>query len=285
MAMTTRPGSSGHFSPGSSSSSTGKGPNLSAVADAMNAAMNWKEQNSSSHANSKYVDIYIKEKNGSREIRIPWLPDAIEYSGGEASVASFEILKLGQVDVPLGVNLQECSWESIFPGEKRTGLTLLRGTAANPDYYHNILMDWKKKGTVLNIMVTSTPVNFDCYLKDYNGKFTGAFGDLEYDVHFVEKKEIVISTAAAASSGGSEGTSDSGNETERPAEETTTYTIKAGDNMWEIAQQYLGDGSRWKEVYELNKDALDKTAADYGHSSNDGSWIFPGTTIKIPQAS
>ena len=55
--------------------------------------------------------------------------------------------------------------------------------------------------------------------------------------------------------------------------------------MWEIAQQYLGDGSRWKEVYELNKDALDKTAADYGHSSNDGSWIFPGTTIKIPQAS
>lgn len=261
-----------------------KTPNLQAVTDAMNAALEWKEQNSSSHANSQYVDIYIKEKNGSREIRIPWLPDEIDYKSGEASVATFDIIKKGPVDIPLGVGLKEVSWQSIFPGTKRTGLTLLRGTASSPDYYHNILEDWKAKGTDLEIMVTSTPVNFDCYLKDYTGKFTGAFGDIEYEVQFVEKRKIVISTAAAASSGGSEETADSDSETERPAEETTSYTIKAGDSMWAIAQQYLGDGSRWEEVYELNKDALDKAAADMGHSSNNGTWIFPGTTIKLPQS-
>ena len=34
----------------------------------------------------------------------------------------------------------------------------------------------------------------------------------------------------------------------------TTYTIKSGDSLSGIAQEQLGDASRWKEIYELNKD-------------------------------
>ena len=28
------------------------------------------------------VDIYIRERNGSREIRIPWLPERVVYTSG-----------------------------------------------------------------------------------------------------------------------------------------------------------------------------------------------------------
>lgn len=258
-------------------------PNLQAVADAFNAALSWQNTNSSKNASSKYVDIYIREKNGSREIRIPWLPDKIDYKSGEASVATFDILKKGPVDLPLGVGLKELSWESIFPGTKRTGLALLRGSALSPEYYSNIIEDWKAKGTDLTIMVTSSPFNFDCYIADFNASLTGAFGDMEYDILIKEKKSIVITSSAAAGSGGSSETSDSGTETERPAKETTSYTIKSGDSLWAIAQQYMGDGSKWEQLYQENKDILDKTAAQYGHNSNNGTWIFPGTTIKIPQ--
>ena len=38
------------------------------------------------------VDIYISERSGSREIRIPWLPETIQYGIGEAIFASFTIL-------------------------------------------------------------------------------------------------------------------------------------------------------------------------------------------------
>jgi nucleoid-associated protein YgaU len=35
-----------------------------------------------------------------------------------------------------------------------------------------------------------------------------------------------------------------------------TYTIKAGDTLGKIAQAQYGDGSRWEEIYEANKDKI-----------------------------
>ena len=39
----------------------------------------------------------------------------------------------------------------------------------------------------------------------------------------------------------------------------------------------LGDGLRWEEIYELNKDVIEDTAKQHGFSSSErGWWIFPG---------
>jgi nucleoid-associated protein YgaU len=35
-----------------------------------------------------------------------------------------------------------------------------------------------------------------------------------------------------------------------------TYTVKPGDNLTEIAEKMLGDGDKWKMVYEANRDKL-----------------------------
>ena len=51
-----------------------------------------------------------------------------------------------------------------------------------------------------------------------------------------------------------------------------TYTIKSGDNLSDIAQEQLGDANRWKEIYQLNKDAI----------GDDPDLIHPGKTLKLP---
>ncbi len=35
-----------------------------------------------------------------------------------------------------------------------------------------------------------------------------------------------------------------------------TYTVKGGDTLSAIAKAELGDGARWKEIYEMNEEAI-----------------------------
>lgn len=37
---------------------------------------------------------------------------------------------------------------------------------------------------------------------------------------------------------------------------TRTYVVQRGDSLWRIAEQQLGDGFRWREIYELNKSII-----------------------------
>lgn len=37
-----------------------------------------------------------------------------------------------------------------------------------------------------------------------------------------------------------------------------SYIVKAGDTFWQIAQELLGDGSRWREIADLNPDSMSK---------------------------
>jgi nucleoid-associated protein YgaU len=50
-----------------------------------------------------------------------------------------------------------------------------------------------------------------------------------------------------------------------------TYTVQAGDTLGKIAQELYGDGSRWTEIYEANKDKI-----------ADPNVIEIGQELKIP---
>ncbi len=53
-----------------------------------------------------------------------------------------------------------------------------------------------------------------------------------------------------------------------------TYTVQSGDSMWAIAQEHLGDGNRWMEIYKLNKELIGKKP----------DAIHPGYVLKIPKS-
>ena len=226
------------------------------------------------------VDIYIRERNGSREIRIPWLPEEIEYKSGGTIAATYNIMNKGEVAVPTGAGLASVSWKSEFPGAKRTDTSMLRGSWNDPEYYHKILEDWKKNQTELNVLVTCYPINMDVFLEDYDATPAGGFGDMEYSITLTEDLDLTISVTEPSESSG-----DNEQETKRPAETTTSYTIKSGDTLWGIAEKYLGSGAKWETIYNANKEVIEQTAKKYGKSSsNNGWWIWPGVSINIPQS-
>lgn len=60
------------------------------------------------------------------------------------------------------------------------------------------------------------------------------------------------------------------------------YAIKNGDTLCIIAQRELGDSNKWKDLYNLNKSLIEFAAKTNGKpDSKNGSWVFPGTVIKL----
>lgn len=51
-----------------------------------------------------------------------------------------------------------------------------------------------------------------------------------------------------------------------------TYTIKAGDNLWNIAKDQLGNATKWSDIYKMNEGVLGANP----------DLIRPGTTIQLP---
>lgn len=62
-------------------------------------------------------------------------------------------------------------------------------------------------------------------------------------------------------------------EPERPAArpQVKTHTVKSGDCLWNIAKKQLGDGSRWKEIHDLNRDKI-----------SNPNLIHPGLVLVMP---
>ncbi len=61
-----------------------------------------------------------------------------------------------------------------------------------------------------------------------------------------------------------------------PASEAVVeyYEIQSGDTLWAIASKHLGDGNRYPEIFEANREVI-----------QDPDLIFPGQKIRIPKDS
>ncbi|HEU0121360.1 MAG TPA: LysM peptidoglycan-binding domain-containing protein [Bryobacteraceae bacterium] len=57
-----------------------------------------------------------------------------------------------------------------------------------------------------------------------------------------------------------------------PAPDVKTYTVVAGDSLWRIAQNHLGNGARYPEIIKANP----------GKLKDENSVIHPGDVLVIP---
>ena len=58
-----------------------------------------------------------------------------------------------------------------------------------------------------------------------------------------------------------------------PPDNTVYYDIKSGDTLWAIAQEHYGDGNKYQQIFEANREVI-----------KDPDKIYPGQKIRIPAA-
>jgi nucleoid-associated protein YgaU len=62
-----------------------------------------------------------------------------------------------------------------------------------------------------------------------------------------------------------------GSSSTAPAAAGRTVTVKEGDSLSKIAKRELGDGNKWREIYEANRDQI-----------KDPDLIHPGQVLTLP---
>lgn len=194
--------------------------------------------------------ITLSFNSGAEAIEIPILPEEINATIPSNS-KSYDISKLGEINVIGNLKLREIGFSSLFPANWFPGCNVTDRELFSPLHYVNRIQKWRKtKKPMRLVFVGSTytinmPVSIEKFEVSEEG---GAVGDLKYQIAFKEYRFYAARKVKAKDSTASLDSSARSDTRLTP----NTYTLVKGDNLWKIAKKFLGDGSKYKQIQQLN---------------------------------
>lgn len=134
------------------------------------------------------------------------------------------------------------------------------GGFKSPDYYLTKLEALKSNSKPFQFIVSRIgqggqllyETNIRVSLEDYTIQESADNGtDLMIRIRLKQYRDHVVKKAIVTQVSG---TVKAQNTDARPAKQTAkTYTVKAGDTLWQICRKELGDGSKYPAIAKLNK--------------------------------
>ncbi|MDR3345174.1 MAG: LysM peptidoglycan-binding domain-containing protein [Oscillospiraceae bacterium] len=208
--------------------------------------------------------------NGEKDnLRLPIVSSKFQVSGASKN-SSLTVLGLGELTIPQPSPAQSVSFSGFFPAHKPPTISWT-GTWPSPKKLVTKIKKWKDDGTRVHLIVTNSWINLTGYVDTFACD-EGAFGagDIGYSFSLkasplVTVRKITVKNGKAQLPGNSK--SRSGSRT-IPG----TYTVIKGDSLYLIAKKLLGDGAKWKLIYNANKAKI-----------KDPHWIYPGQVFVIPK--
>lgn len=207
---------------------------------------------------------------GGREIDIPVLPEKLKVtSPGNNDTAT--VLVLGDVLILRKKGLRTVAWDSFFPANDAPFVT---GRITDPVEIVKAIQKARDSLDPVRFLITGTDLDINVRMGvetfDYEER-AGELGDFYYSIKLSEWKDysprrIVLPPEPAKPA--------QAKEPERTGEppKQKTYTVKAGDCLWNIAKKFYGKGSDYTKIYNANK----------GTIGSNPNLIYPGQVFTIP---
>lgn len=232
-------------------------------------------------------DIYLDK------VLLPVAPSKIKTSIKNKN-KTIELINEGEVNVLKDAGLTELSFGVLLPNQRYPFAKYVNGFK-NAAYYLGILEEYKKSKKPIQLIISRTLpsgnvlfyTNMKVSLEKYDIEDDVGEGfDTVVTMSFLQYREYGTKTTDISAyvrktkSTNSKTNRSAGNGANTSGKK---YTIVSGDTLWNIAKKKLGNGTRWKEIYNANKSVIESAAKARGKaSSSNGHWIWPGTTITIP---
>lgn len=209
--------------------------------------------------------LTLSYNNESEAIEFPVLPEKIEVSTS-GNNKTYDISQLGEVNVIKAGKLAEIAFESFFPASWFPGCNVTQTELFPVSHYIDRIEKWRKEKQPMRlVLVGSTmninlPVSVERFICSESG---GTVGDIAYQIALKEYRFYAAKKVQVAAQFGAASVAMPKLLSAAPAArpdtrvQPKTYTLVAGDNLWKVAQKFLGDGSKYKQIQTLNgiKDA------------------------------
>lgn len=223
--------------------------------------------------------VYITELDTGTRIALPLPPEAVKCKAAGKFI-TYNIINVGEVKLPNGEKLTKFSWSGRLPGASMRHMRMVSASDwRSPKEIQSIFSSWRNSGKKLRLLVTGTTINHNVYLDDYTVD-NSKLDTVEYSISFSVAKDIIVYTTTELNIKNTTKKTTTATTNDRAASseaatsspQKTTYTVKPGDCLWNIARKFLGNGSRYMEIYEANK-------AIIGSNPN---LIYEGQIFTIP---
>jgi nucleoid-associated protein YgaU len=201
-----------------------------------------------------WFDITLRDNKTGDYLKVPVLPPTVSYQGGDSFANTVNIVNLGAVEFPNGIDLESVSWSSFFPARYDAGYVY--ATEAEllvPVLYVEKFNTWKKAGTILQLIIPALIINQPMRISSFTWEAKGAEIDIYYQLTLkkaIKLRPIQITTNTTSLTK----TKSPASRTAVPKKTPTSYTVKDGDTLILIAKR-LGI-SDWHTIYDKNRDKI-----------------------------
>lgn len=216
------------------------------------------------------------------DIRLPIPPEKIPISyPGQNKTAN--LINGEEINLVRPAGLAEISLDVVFP-QMDYPAAVWDGSVDNAEDFLDHLQDLKESKTPFEFIVirdgpgrfSSFDTNLDVTLEDYKVSDDVKEGlDLTVSISLKEYRNYgtkIMNFVLVEDQGGTvQAAEESGTERQGEPENAGSYTVVSGDSLWKIAKQLLGNGNRWQELYDLNRDKI-----------SNPNLIHPGQVLTIP---
>lgn len=218
--------------------------------------------------------VYFKY-DGER-YKLPVNPEEIKKTQ-KLNIEKYQVLGSGAVSIPTYADLWEYSFECELP---HTEVHYMEpGSFADPDSYIQMLTDAQKNKSPIRLIYSNGETDDEsvkvlvetCSIVEKGGEE----GDKYLSLSFMQykapgKKYMAVQTPTDTVM--KEQTPQETQPSNPAVTQGKTYTVKSGDSLWKIAEQFYGNGAAYTKIASANSDKI-----------KNPNLIYPGQIFNIPE--
>lgn len=229
--------------------------------------------------------IELSVNNRQEFLKLVVNPASVEFTDVQNN-QQINLLEVGTALLLGNRGLIGTTLESFFPSSESPFYKRHGGTRT-PQECKALIKKWKDKGMIVRLIISDMDINLAMAVNSFTTTHREGDNDIYFNLELIEYKTLNVPTVKVS-------TKVKSSITKRPATSSKkasssgssggrSYTIKGSDTLWAIATRYYGNGAQYMKIYNANKNTIESAAKAHGFSSSqNGHWIWAGTTLAIP---